>query len=111
MGVDRRGKGVCSAPVVRPIHTFVRRGRSCFTQPSDNLSGNLFISIPPHEPPYFSFAVDGLFVPLLFRQVRIVADCFTGRTQLRNVSVIAADKQIFDFQWRNFVFLPVLDLL
>ena len=97
MGVDRRGKGVCSAPVVSPIHTFVRRDRSCFTQPSDNLSGNLFISISPHEPRYFSFAVDGLFVPLLFRQVRIVADRFTGRTQLRNVAIIAADEQIFDF--------------
>lgn len=102
------GKGACSSPVVSPIHAFVRRGRSCFTQPSDNFSGNLFLSVPPHEPRYFSFSVDGLFVPLLFCQVCIVADRFAGRTELRNVTVMAADKQVFDFQWRDFVFCQFL---
>lgn len=80
MGVDRGCKGICPSPVVSPIHAFVRRGRSCFAQPGDNLSGNLFLPVPPHEPCYFAFPVDRLFAPLLFRQVRIVADRLTGRT-------------------------------
>ena len=80
MGIDRGDKEVFPSPVVRPVHAFVCGSGSRFTQPGKDVTGHFFLPVAPHEPGYFAFLIDGLFVPLLFCQVRVVADRFTCRT-------------------------------